>query len=186
MTLSIPHVPTPFAVSSPIDGTTKPPVANAVDNPIPGSSTTDPGLLNTRDDLRSRKRPEPLMSSLLEHRISKRAASAKNYVSTEVLMKIKQHFREYAAGQNDRFVNFDELKEAAGQKPTSRTFSAEATLFANVLLQDPKLLRELDIGTGGNGRPGAEDGRFDIANIDYLITKLQNGFGVRLTPYREQ
>lgn len=187
MTLSIPHVSIPVAASNKIAATVEqPPVANPVENPPPGAQTSDSSALDTHHNQPPLNRSAPFMGSLLEHRISKRAISAKHYVSTDVLMKIKQHFREYAAGQNDRFVNVGELKEAAGQKPTSRTFSAEATLFAKVLLQDPKLLRELDIGTDGYGGPGAEDGRFDMENLDYLITKLNNGLGIRLTPYREK
>ncbi|ONH53346.1 hypothetical protein BLL36_16100 [Pseudomonas cedrina subsp. cedrina] len=82
---------------------------------------------------------------------------------------IKEHFREYAAGADDQYVNFNELKEAAGLRPTTRTFSAEATAAAKELLERPKLLRDLDIGIGFLGFPGNEDQRFDIENLDYLI-----------------
>ena len=39
---------------------------------------------------------------------------------------IRDHFREFAAGATDSYVNFNELKEAAGLVATDRTFSPEA------------------------------------------------------------
>ena len=39
---------------------------------------------------------------------------------------IRDHFREFAAGATDSYVNFNELKEAAGLIATDRTFSPEA------------------------------------------------------------
>ncbi|AZF27155.1 hypothetical protein [Pseudomonas sp. R2-60-08W] len=113
-------------------------------------------------------RPSP------EHTVQKRATS--NFPNPhcsvgnkQLLSMIKEHFREYATGANDRYVNFNELKEAAGLCPTTRTFSAEATAAAKELLERPKLLRELDIGIGFLGFAGSEDQRFDIQNLDRLI-----------------
>lgn len=81
--------------------------------------------------------------------------------------KIKTHFREFAAGEDDRYVNFNELKEAAGLIPTRRSFSPDAQEVALEILSRPELLRELDIGVGFFGR-GLRDKRFDMDNIDYL------------------
>ena len=81
---------------------------------------------------------------------------------------IRDHFREYAAGATDSYVNFNELREAAGLIATDRTFSPEAHHAAKELLSRPKLLRKLDIGISFFGGPGKEDGRFDMDNLNYL------------------
>ena len=82
---------------------------------------------------------------------------------------IRDHFREYAAGATDSYVNFNELKEAAGLIETERTFSPEAHHAAReLLLWRPVLLRKLDIGISFFGGPGKEDKRFDMDNLDYL------------------
>ena len=81
---------------------------------------------------------------------------------------IRDHFREFAAGATDSYVNFNELKEAAGLIATDRTFSPEAHHAAKELLSRPKLLRKLDIGISFFGGPGKEDGRFDMDNLNYL------------------
>lgn len=81
---------------------------------------------------------------------------------------IRNHFREYAAGATDSYVNFNELREAAGLIATDRTFSPEAHHAAKELLSRPKLLRKLDIGISFFGGPGKKDGRFDMDNLNYL------------------
>jgi hypothetical protein len=81
---------------------------------------------------------------------------------------IRDHFREFAAGATDSYVNFNELREAAGLIATDRTFSPEAHHAAKELLSRPKLLRKLDIGISFFGGPGKEDGRFDMDNLNYL------------------
>ncbi|WP_236374988.1 hypothetical protein [Pseudomonas salomonii] len=91
--------------------------------------------------------------------------------SDEYLLRhIAYHFREFAAGKNDRFVNINELKEAAGMVPSTRTFSAQAQESALELLARPELLLALDIGVGDDG-PGKQDGRFDIENIAYVYKR---------------
>ncbi|WP_438870291.1 hypothetical protein [Pseudomonas sp. L1(2025)] len=80
---------------------------------------------------------------------------------------IADHFHEFAAGADDRFVNINELKEAAGLVPSNRTFSARAQESALELLSRPELLLALDIGIGDDG-PGAQDGRFDRINLHYV------------------
>lgn len=92
----------------------------------------------------------------------------------QLLGDIKKHFREYATGANDEYVNFNELKEAAGQRPTTRTFSPEATAAAKELLDRPTILRQLDIGINFLGFDGAEDKRFDMDNLDYMLRRYSN------------
>ena len=81
---------------------------------------------------------------------------------------VRDHFREFAAGATDRYVNVNELKEAAGLIATDRTFSPEAHHTAKELLSRPELLRKLDIGISFFGGPGKKDGRFDMDNLNYL------------------
>lgn len=87
-----------------------------------------------------------------------------------LLQGIKNNFRQFTTGPNDRFINRKELEEAAGKIPSNRVFSPEATKLATELFNRPGLLQELDIGIGDNG-PGAEDGRFDRENIEYMLAK---------------
>ncbi|MBI6656040.1 hypothetical protein YA0721_18665 [Pseudomonas carnis] len=149
----------------------KPQVGTDVVERAPQASlASPPAALNDHSNLPRIKRSAPLLSRRVEQPTTDRPPVV-HYKQDAVMKKIKEHFREYATGENDRFVNVNELKEAAGQVPTTRTFSAEATLYAKILLQNPRALRELDIGIGDYGRPGAEDGRFDIENIDHMLTK---------------
>ncbi|WP_177464464.1 hypothetical protein [Pseudomonas sp. GZJR-8] len=172
MLISTSNAPTPLALFNNTGAlNNKQPVsADAVGRAPLDSQDNPPAAPNARGNLPRFKRSEPLMSSLVEQGISKRGPLLHCF-QDDLINGIKKHFREYAAGENDRFVNFNELKEAAGQIPTTRAFSAEATLYAKILLQNPRVLRELDIGIGDHGRPGAEDGRFDIENIEHMLTK---------------
>ncbi|TSD76791.1 hypothetical protein FFI16_010285 [Pseudomonas sp. KBS0710] len=79
--------------------------------------------------------------------------------------QVGKHFNEFGGG--DEYVNFNELKQAAGLLPSDKTFSAEAQAVATEILDRPKLLRRLDIGVY-RGRPGKEDERFDMDNVDHL------------------
>lgn len=82
------------------------------------------------------------------------------------------YFNEYAAGGSaDRYVNFNELKEAAGQVPTNRTFSAQASSVAAELLKRTSLLDKLDVGVGLWGFSGSRDERFDKQNLEYMNNK---------------
>ena len=92
----------------------------------------------------------------------------------QLMIDIKKHFREYATGASDTYVNFNELKEAAGQRPTTRTFSPEATEAAKDLLSRPTLLRQLDIGVNFFGYAGIEDQRFDMDNVEYMLFRYVN------------
>lgn len=172
MLISTSNAPTPFALFNDTGAiNNKPRVStDAVEGAPQGSLASPPAAQHNHSNLPRFKRSEPLLSSLVEQPTSDRPKVV-HYQQDAVMNKIKQHFHEYATGENDRFVNVNELKEAAGQVPTTRTFSAEATLYAKILLQNPRALRELDIGIGDNGRPGAEDGRFDIENIEHMLTK---------------
>ncbi len=86
-----------------------------------------------------------------------------------LLHAVKNNFRQFTAGADDKYVNVNELKEAAGLTPSTRTFSPQAREVALELLNRPGLLRELDIGIREEGKPGAEDQRFDMVNIDHMI-----------------
>lgn len=78
------------------------------------------------------------------------------------------YFNEYAAGGSaDRYVNFNELKEAAGLVPTNRIFSPQAKSVAAELLKRTSLLDDLDVGRGA----GSRDERFDKANLTYMNGK---------------
>ncbi|HCT07882.1 MAG TPA: hypothetical protein DIW86_21195 [Pseudomonas sp.] len=94
---------------------------------------------------------------------------------------MKKYFDEYAAGRGDEYVNFKELKEAAGQVPTTRTFSPKASAVAEEILKRTRLLNQLDIGMGWthSGR-GLQDERFDHDNLDYLIAYASTKRRVKL------
>jgi len=110
------------------------------------------------------------------------AASEFRTMSDAGLLKaVKDNFRQFTAGANDNYVNVNELKEAAGLIPSNRTFSAQAREVALELLNRPGLLRELDIGVREGGKPGAEDQRFDMVNIDHMISKESSN--ERASPY---
>lgn len=108
-------------------------------------------------------------------RASSQVSSPSSYSNKRLLQEVKNHFNEYAAGAGDKYVNFNELKEAAGLLPTTRTFSTHASAVAKELLNRSRLLNELDIGVGftWDGR-GLQDQRFDHANLDSLINRLPN------------
>ena len=104
---------------------------------------------------------------------SRPTRSPSSYNNKRLLQEVKKHFREYAAGADDKYVNFNELKEAAGHRPSTRTFSAQASAVADELLKRSRLLNELDIGVGftWDGR-GLKDQRFDHDNLDHMIGRL--------------
>ncbi|KGE67189.1 hypothetical protein K814_0114890 [Pseudomonas fluorescens LMG 5329] len=87
----------------------------------------------------------------------------------DLIQGVKDNFRQFTAGADDQYINVNELKEAAGQTPSNRTFSPEARHVAAELLNRPGLLRELDIGTNNQGGPGYEDKRFDMDNINFIL-----------------
>ena len=66
-------------------------------------------------------------------------------------------------------MNFNELREAAGFRKTSKTFSAEARDVAREILSREKLLKKLDIGVGFLGMNGLNDDRFDRVNIRHTL-----------------
>ena len=103
---------------------------------------------------------------------SSQADYPSSYSDMRLLQEVKNHFKQYATGAGDKYVNFNELKEAAGQLPTDRTFSTHASAVAKELLNRPKLLNELDIGVDSTGKkPGVKDERFDHDNLNYMLKK---------------
>lgn len=86
----------------------------------------------------------------------------------KLIEQVGKHFNEFGGG--DEYVNFNELKQAAGLLPSDKTFSAEAQAVATEILDRPKLLRKLDIGVYRGG-PGKEDERFDMDNVNHLKKK---------------
>jgi hypothetical protein len=111
---------------------------------------------------------------------SSKPFAAWRYTDRELVKEVKEHFSEYAAGAGDSYVNFNELKEAAGLLPTTRTFSAQASAVAQEILKRKSLLEKLDIGIGFFG-PGLKDERFDHDNLNYLIRYASNRPKVRFT-----
>ncbi len=87
----------------------------------------------------------------------------------ELLKTIKANFVEY--GDGDDYVNFKELKQAAGLLPSDKTYSPEARQAAAELLKRKQLLEDTDVGVDDKGGPGYKDGRFDLANLDHVIDK---------------
>lgn len=86
----------------------------------------------------------------------------------------KVYFHELTTGVDDTYVNFTELKEAAGEQTSTRTFSPQASAVARALLKRPILLDELDRGVDWTGGPGKKDGRFDLTNINYVYSRSEN------------
>lgn len=96
----------------------------------------------------------------------------RNMSDQDLLQGVKDNFRQFTAGANDKYVSVNELKEAAGQVSSNRTFSSQAQQLAAELLRRPGLLRDLDIGIKvESGKPGAEDQRFDIDNLNHMLGK---------------
>ncbi|OWQ42357.1 hypothetical protein CDH05_05915 [Pseudomonas lactis] len=89
----------------------------------------------------------------------------------DLLQNLKESFGEISQGTYNGYVNFDEVRKAAGVMPSDATYSPRVRALAQELLKRQPLLNELDIGTNGNGGKGYKDERFDIANIDYLMEK---------------
>ncbi|WP_235437122.1 hypothetical protein [Pseudomonas trivialis] len=137
--------------------------------------TAESAPSNARNDLPRLPANSSPATNLLEHKIVKRALQETPPCPIHdkyLLENIKKHFQEYAAGNNDSYVNFNELKEAAGERPTIRSFSTQARLFAKELLNRPELLRKLDIGINFLGFPGKQDHRFDRRNLNHLINQF--------------
>ncbi|MBO0493834.1 hypothetical protein [Pseudomonas sp. Marseille-Q1929] len=84
-----------------------------------------------------------------------------------LIAQVDKYFDEYGGG--DAYVNFNELREAAGFRKTSKTFSAEARDVAGEILSREKLLKKLDIGVGFLGMDGLNDDRFDRVNIRHTL-----------------
>lgn len=82
----------------------------------------------------------------------------------ELLEAVKGKFKQYWG--RDDYISFDSLEKAAAESPPT-----DRTRLAAALLHRPGLMKELDIGTKGNGRRGDEDQRFDRVNVDYVIAE---------------
>ncbi|AZE54858.1 hypothetical protein C4K03_2703 [Pseudomonas synxantha] len=95
----------------------------------------------------------------------------RNMSDHDLLQNLKENFGQISQGDYNGYVNFDEVKKAAGVMPSDTTYSPQVRALAQELLKRQPLLNELDIGTNGNGGKGYKDQRFDIANIDYLMEK---------------
>ncbi|QOQ77663.1 hypothetical protein IMF22_11775 [Pseudomonas poae] len=88
------------------------------------------------------------------------------YLSDRALITlVGKNFNEYGGG--DTYVNFTELREAAGEQPSAKKFSPQARGVAQELLKRIELLDRLDIGVGFLGFAGKQDQRFDLRNVEY-------------------
>lgn len=87
----------------------------------------------------------------------------------DLLKIIKEHFSELRG--RDGYASVNDLKEAAGEIPSTRTFTPEARQAATELLARLTLLEQLDVGTNNNGGNGYLDQRFDLDNLNYMIQK---------------
>ena len=88
------------------------------------------------------------------------------YLSDQALITlVGKNFNEYGGG--DTYVNFTELREAAGELPSAQKFSPQARGVAQELLKRTELLDRLDIGVGFLGFAGKQDQRFDLRNVEY-------------------
>ncbi|WP_181285945.1 hypothetical protein [Pseudomonas orientalis] len=92
----------------------------------------------------------------------------------DVLKGIKKYFHEYTAGKDDAYVNFNELREAAGEIPSTRTFSDEAREYAKEFLKRVDLADKTDVGVSCWGLfNGKRDERFDMDNLDYMLDQTK-------------
>ncbi|WP_206425747.1 hypothetical protein [Pseudomonas synxantha] len=90
------------------------------------------------------------------------------YLSDRALIKlVGKNFNEFGGG--DEFVNFNELREAAGEIPSTKNYTPQARGVAKELLQPHRedLLNRLDIGVGLFGFSGSQDQRFDMLNVEH-------------------
>ncbi|AZE55003.1 hypothetical protein C4K03_2848 [Pseudomonas synxantha] len=79
--------------------------------------------------------------------------------------QVGKFFNEYGGG--DEYVNFNELKEAAGEVESSKTYTPQERGVAKELLKRQELLDQLDIGVGFLGFAGKQDQRFDRTNVEH-------------------
>ncbi|KRP67065.1 hypothetical protein TU82_05050 [Pseudomonas orientalis] len=87
---------------------------------------------------------------------------------------MKKYFHEYTAGKDDAYVNFNELREAAGEIPSTRTFPDEAREYAKEFLKRVDLADKTDVGVSCWGLfNGKRDERFDMDNLDYMLDQTK-------------
>ncbi|AZE94334.1 hypothetical protein C4J96_2216 [Pseudomonas orientalis] len=92
----------------------------------------------------------------------------------DVLKGIKKYFHEYTAGKDDAYVNFNELREAAGEIPSTRTFPDDAREYAKEFLKRVDLADKTDVGVSCWGLfNGKRDERFDMDNLDYMLDQTK-------------
>lgn len=92
----------------------------------------------------------------------------------DVLKGIKKYFHEYTAGKDDAYVNFNELRETAGEIPSTRTFSDEAREYAKEFLKRVDLADKTDVGVSCWGLfNGKRDERFDMDNLEYMLDQTK-------------
>ena len=101
------------------------------------------------------------------------------YSDKQLLLGVQKHFNEYTAGTGDSHVRFQDLKEAAGLLPSSRSFSQGASDVANALLASPRLLSDLDAKARDFGSGGWHDERFDLATVERLTPRASKGAKTR-------
>ncbi|WP_206426489.1 hypothetical protein [Pseudomonas orientalis] len=106
--------------------------------------------------------------------LSRFATAYSGSTDHDVLEGIKKYFHEYTAGKDDAYVNFNELREAAGEVPSTRTFPDEAREYAKEFLKRVDLADKTDVGVSCWGLfYGKRDERFDMENLDYMLKQTK-------------
>jgi hypothetical protein len=72
---------------------------------------------------------------------------------------------------DEKFVSTDDIREAAGERPTTRVFSDEAKALAKELLKHPDLIRRMDSAATDDGKVDGLIGTSDLRNLKSSLSK---------------
>ncbi|SFI31092.1 hypothetical protein SAMN03159342_03020 [Pseudomonas sp. NFPP04] len=145
------------------------------DNPVDDRMTllakeiiSRPGLNSKLDSDHNADIPDGKIGRDTIGRVSERdaAPSYKKMSDVDLLQALEEKFKQYWGADN--YISFDSLKREAEKSPPT-----DMSELAAELLKRPGLMKELDIGTDGKGNRGAEDGRFNWVNLEYVIKEKQ-------------
>ncbi|AZE60885.1 MULTISPECIES: hypothetical protein [Pseudomonas fluorescens group] len=88
----------------------------------------------------------------------------------DLLKVVLDNFDEISGG--DTYLNFKELEQAAGKRPSEKSYSVATIGSADAFIKRSELWKKVDIGVGFLGFPGHHDSRADKTNFKYVIAKL--------------